>query len=62
MSGFALDPQEVEAFATGRGLFKNQLIEGINDACYEYLDDVLIEEEDDGYVAYKEYFMKIFTA
>lgn len=62
MSGFALDHQEVEAFATARGLFKNQLVEGVNEACYLCLDDVLIEEEDDGYVVFEEYFKKIFTA
>ena len=42
-----IENSEVESFAKERGMFKNQVIESINDRCYEVLDDVLIEEEAD---------------
>lgn len=38
---------EVEGFAKSKGLMANGLIEKINDLCYETLDDVLIEEEEE---------------
>jgi hypothetical protein len=50
---------EVESFACGKGMFKNQLLDGINDACYELLDDVLIEEGDDHYMINPVYYNKI---
>jgi hypothetical protein len=37
------------------------LIESINDTCYEFLDDILIEEEDDYYTIDTNYFQKILT-
>ena len=48
-SNFSISKLELEAFAKSKGVFKNQLIESINEACYEFLDDVLIEEEDEHY-------------
>lgn len=54
-----LKASEVESFAFGKGLFKNQLLDGINDACYELLDDVLIEEEGDHYIINPIYYNKI---
>ncbi|SFD86394.1 TerB-C domain-containing protein [Chitinophaga sp. CF118] len=56
-----LSAVEVEAFAIGKGMFKNQLLDGINDTCYELLDDVLVEEEDDYYVINSDYYNKIFA-
>lgn len=51
---------DIEEFAKSKGIFKNQLIDSINEACYEVLDDVLIEEEDDDYYTIiPEYFKKI---
>lgn len=34
---------EIEEFVKSKGVLKNQLIESINESCYELLDDVLIE-------------------
>lgn len=48
-NGNTLPETETEAYALSRGLFKNQLIDGINEACYDLLDDVLIEEGDQAY-------------
>jgi hypothetical protein len=58
-SNFSIPQNELEVFAKSKGVFKNQLIESINDTCYEFLDDVLIEEEDDYYTINTNYFQKI---
>lgn len=50
---------EIGDFAKSKGVFKNQVIESINETCYDILDDVLIEEEDDYYTIIPEYFQKI---
>lgn len=54
-----LPADTVTHFARERQLFKNRLIESINDACYEQLDDVLIEEINDGYEMNVFYYQKI---
>ena len=41
------------------GVFVNQLIESINDSYYEFLDDLLIEEDEENYVIYLENFQKV---
>ncbi|MCZ2248809.1 MAG: hypothetical protein LC111_08640 [Bacteroidia bacterium] len=58
-SNFSILQSEIEEFVKSKGVFKNQVIESINEACYEALDDVLIEEEDDYYTIIPEYFQKI---
>jgi hypothetical protein len=60
-SNFSISQSELEAFAKSRRIFKNQLIEGINEACYAILDDVLIEEYEDSYTIMPEYFNKILA-
>jgi len=49
----------LENFSKSKGAFKNQLIESINDVCYEYLDDVLIEEEAENHIINIDYYEKI---
>ncbi len=58
--GYSMDNSEVERFARENGLFRGQLIESINDACFEILDDVLIIEELDELVVDPDYLRKIF--
>ena len=58
-NNFSILQSEIEEFVKSKGVFKNQVIESINEACYEALDDVLIEEEDDYYTIIPEYFQKI---
>lgn len=58
-NNFSIPLIEIEEFAKSKGIFKNQLIDSINETCYEVLDDVLIEEEDDYYTIIPEYFQKI---
>jgi hypothetical protein len=60
-SNFSISQDEFELFAKSKGVFKNQLIESINDTCYEFLDDVLIEDEEDYYTINTNYFQRIST-
>lgn len=58
-NNFSILQTEIEEYAKSKGIFKNQLIESINETCYEVLDDVLIEEDDDYYTIIPEYYQKI---
>jgi hypothetical protein len=58
-SNFSIPQNELELFAKSKGIFKNQLVESINETCYDFLDDVLIEEEDDYYIINTNYFQSI---
>lgn len=58
-SNFSVPQSELELFAKSKGIFKNQLVESINDTCYDFLDDVLIEEEDDYYTINRNYYQTI---
>ncbi|MFD2787517.1 tellurite resistance TerB C-terminal domain-containing protein [Hymenobacter rubripertinctus] len=55
----ALSQAQVEALAISHGTLRHQLIDGLNEACYELLDDVLVEETGDGYTIYQPYYHKI---
>lgn len=55
---FSISKQDFEKLATQNGTFKNQLLESINEKCYEILDDVLIEEEEN-YTIYETYYQKL---
>ena len=57
--GLVLSQAQAEALAQRHGLLRNQLIDGVNAACEELLDDVLIEESAEGYAIYAPYFQKI---
>jgi hypothetical protein len=54
-----ISQSELEVFAKSKGIFKNQLVESINEACYEFFDDILIEEEDDCYIINSNYYKRI---
>ena len=58
-SSFTISRAELEDFSRNQNLFLNSTIEAINDTCYEALDDVLIEEEDEYYNIYPEYYKKL---
>ena len=49
----------VEEFAKSKGIFKNQLVDNINENCFELLDDVLIEEEDAFYIINPPYYQTL---
>lgn len=60
-NGLTLTIQEVDSFTKSRGILKNQLIESVNETCYEILDDVLIEEDGNVFSVNSEYFQRILT-
>lgn len=59
---FTVEQNELEVFAKSQGAFKSQLVESINDICFESLDDILIEEEDEFYIVNPDYYKKLLTA
>lgn len=50
---------EIGNFAKSNGFFKNQVIDSINEICFDVLDDNLIEEDDDYYTIIPQYFQTI---
>lgn len=57
---YSISLVDADAFANSKGVFKSQLIDGINDLCYDLLDDMLIEEGDgDNYILNEKYYKKI---
>lgn len=58
-SNFSLVKKELEAVIKPKGLFVNQVIENINETCYETLNDLLIEEEDEYLTIHPDYYQRI---
>ncbi|WP_300671069.1 tellurite resistance TerB C-terminal domain-containing protein [Soonwooa sp.] len=58
-SSFSMLQNELEDYIKSKNLFLNSAIEAINDKCFEMLDDVLIEEDDDYYTIYPDYYKKL---
>ncbi|CAL1518007.1 tellurite resistance TerB C-terminal domain-containing protein [Chitinophaga sp. MM2321] len=52
---------DINTYAKSIGMFSNQLIESVNDVCFELIDDLLIEEDDDFYVINENYYQNIFS-
>ena len=61
-NNFSIPQSELEAFAKSKGVFSNQLIERINEICFEILDDdVLIEEEDEYLTINPNYYQRLLA-
>lgn len=60
-ANFTLAAEDLRAFAKANGLFENQLIESINESCYEQLDDLLIEQDDATYFINPDYYKQLFV-
>ncbi|MFV8337157.1 tellurite resistance TerB C-terminal domain-containing protein [Flavobacterium sp. RSP29] len=58
---FSILQSEFESFAKSNGAFKNQLIENINEICFDILDDLLIEEDEDYYSINQDYYQKLLA-
>jgi hypothetical protein len=56
---YTLNKEEADLFARSKGLFTSQLIQRINEAHFDQLDDVLIEEESEQYALNKTYLQQI---
>jgi stress response protein SCP2 len=50
---------EIEMFVKSQGRFKNQLINSINEVCFEKIDDILIEEDGELYIINEYYYKKV---
>ena len=61
-NSYTITALQAESFAKSKGLFRNSLIEGINNTCFDKLDDVLIEEDGDTYTINENYYNKIFLS
>lgn len=53
--------EEVHEFVSRHNIFLESLIDSINEKCYELLDDNLIEDEDETFTIYEEYYKTIST-
>jgi len=60
-NNYSLLQSELELFAKAQGAFKNQLIDSINEICYEDLDDVLIEEDEEYYTINENYYQRLIV-
>ncbi|WP_343591022.1 tellurite resistance TerB C-terminal domain-containing protein [Flavobacterium sp.] len=60
-NNFSILQSEFEIFAKSNGAFRNQLIESINEICFDDLDDILIEEDEDYYTINNDYYQKILA-
>ncbi len=54
-----MSSKEIDSFAKNCNVFRSQLIDSINENCYELLDDILIEEMESEYLINADYFNKI---
>lgn len=58
---FILSSVQLNDFAADKGLMTNSIVNQINEAYFETLDDNLIEETEDGWVMNKDYYEQIKT-
>ena len=59
-NSFAIHKDKVEKMAVQNGMFKNQLIDSINEKCFEILDgEALIEEDEETYIMEEFYYREI---
>lgn len=59
-NSYEIHQDKVDKYAIENGMFKNQLIDNINETCEEYLDgEALIEEEDENYIIEESYYKEI---
>lgn len=60
-NSFNLSNSDLEVFVKPKSIFKNTLIESIDEIFYEFLNDVLIEEEGENYIMNEDYYQKILA-
>lgn len=60
-NNFRLLPNDLSDFVREKGYFLNQVIDSINDVVYDLIDDLLIDEEEDGYIINTDYYHQIKT-
>jgi hypothetical protein len=60
-NNLSLSHSDMETFAKSKNVMKNQLVESINELCYEPLDDILIEEDEEYYTINSSYYQKVLA-
>ncbi len=58
-SNFTVPTLEFAEFSKSKGVLKNQVIDSLNEKCFDCLDDVLIEEEPEYYTIEPNYYKKL---
>ncbi|AZA83612.1 hypothetical protein C1637_14810 [Chryseobacterium lactis] len=58
---FNILQSDFEIFIKTKGLFMGSAIDSINECCFECLDDVLIEEEDEYFIINTQYYKKLLN-
>ena len=58
-SNFTVPVNEFAEFTKSKGVLKNQVIDSLNEKCFDCLDDVLIEEEPEYYTIEPNYYKKL---
>lgn len=58
-SNFTVPLNEFAEFSKLKGVLKNQVIDSLNEKCFECLDDILIEEEPEYYTIEPNYYKKL---
>src|SRR5262249_15753939 len=59
--GFTVPETEFDTFIKSKGVFKNSLVESLNDTYFELLDDVLIEDNGTELTINESYYNKILN-
>lgn len=60
-NNLSMTTDDFKDYAKNNGWFVRSVIDGINETCYEFLDDILIEEEDDYYIITENYYQTILA-
>ena len=60
-SSFSISQNELEEVLKSKNQMMSSVIDSINESCYETLDDVLIEEEDDYFTIFPDYYKKLLN-
>lgn len=58
---FNILQQDLQDFIKAKGLFMGSTIDSINECCFEILDDILIEEEDEYFIINTNYYKKLLN-
>jgi len=60
-NSFNIPRNELEEALKSKNQMMSSVIDSINESCYETLDDVLIEEEDDFFTIFRDYYKKLLN-
>lgn len=58
---FLLTTEDIDGYARNENCFRSQLVNSINEACFECLDDTLIETENGNYIINEEYYKRLLV-